>query len=111
MVEPESPKSELESSKPASDLAAQQDEVDPVKIIPLEAAKAHLRHWWREPLAGFIAVGAGLYDVWFKGKDEGLTMSLDEILILGGVVLIAGSRRLFSPAPMGKPEPEPPEKR
>jgi hypothetical protein len=81
--------------------------LDPEKVIPMEVAKAHLRHWWREPLAGFIAVGAGLYDVWAKGKEEGLTMSLDEILILGGVVLIAGSRRLFSPVPMGKPEAKP----
>jgi hypothetical protein len=95
---------------PEKPLGDKIDEADPEKFIPLEAAKAHLRHWWREPLAGFIAVGAGLYDVWFKGKEEGLTMSLDEILILGGVVLIAGSRRLFSPAPMGKLESKPPEK-
>ena len=91
--------------KPAETIGEQLNGLDPEKMIPLEAAKAHLRHWWREPLAGLIAVGAGLYDCWFKGKDEGLTMSLDEILILGGIVLIAGSRRLFSPAPKLEAKP------
>ena len=76
------------------------DEPNGASLIPIEAAKAHLRHWWREPLAGFLAIGIGAFDAWFYGKEGGLTSSLDEILILGGIVLIAGSRRLFSPGPM-----------
>jgi hypothetical protein len=74
-------------------------EIDPAKIIPIEAAKAHLRHWWREPLAGAIAVGIGVYDSWFYGHDAGLSSSLDEILVIGGIVLMAGSKRLFTPSP------------
>lgn len=55
----------------------------------------HLQHWWREPLAGIIAVGIGSYDVWYYGRDGGFTSSLDEILILTGIALIAGVRNLF----------------
>ena len=72
-----------------------------LKEIPLEAARAHLRHWWREPVAGMLALGIGVYDVWHFGKDGGITSSLDELMIIGGIVLIAGSRRLF----MGLPSP------
>ena len=75
------------------------DDADPTKLIPLEAARASLLHWWREPIAGFVAVGIGVWDVWHYGRDAGLTTSIDELLILGGIVLIAGSRRLFSGAP------------
>jgi hypothetical protein len=75
------------------------NDVDPAKIIPLEAARAHLRHWWREPLAGLVAVGIGVFDSWHFGREGGLTGSLDEILVVGGIVLLAGSRRLFSPSP------------
>lgn len=68
-------------------------------IIPVEAARAHLRHWWREPLSGLLALGIGTFDAWRFPRDEGLSISLDEILVIGGIVLIAGSRRLFSPPP------------
>jgi uncharacterized membrane protein YgdD (TMEM256/DUF423 family) len=71
---------------------------DPAVLLPLEAAREHLVHWWREPAAGLLALGAGLFDTWHYGRDAGLSSSLDEILVIGGVVLIAGSRRLFSGA-------------
>ena len=66
----------------------------------------HLQHWWREPLAGFVAVGLASFDVWRYGRDAGFTSSLDEILILSGIALIAGVRNLFSaqrPDTNGKP--------
>lgn len=56
----------------------------------------HLQHWWREPIAGFLSVGIGCFDTWRYGRDAGLTSSLDEILVIGGIVLIAGSRKLFT---------------
>ena len=74
-------------------------EADPEKVIPLEAARAHLKHWWREPVTGLIAVSIGVYDSWFYGHDKGLSSSLDEILVIGGIVLMAGSRRLFAGPP------------
>jgi hypothetical protein len=74
-------------------------EADPGKVIPLEAARAHLAHWWREPMTGVIALGIGVYDSWIYGHEKGLSSSLDEILVLGGIVLMAGSRRLFAGAP------------
>ena len=74
------------------------DDLDPASVLPVEAAEAHLRHWWREPGAGIIAVAIGTFDSWHFGRDLGLSSSLDEILIIGGIVLIAGSRRLFSGA-------------
>jgi hypothetical protein len=74
-------------------------EVDPEHVIPLEAARAHLRHWWREPVAGLIAVVIGSFDSWYYGHDQGLSSSLDEILVIGGIVLMAGSRRLFAGPP------------
>jgi hypothetical protein len=74
-------------------------ELDPAKVIPLEAARAHLSHWWREPVTGLIAVIIGVYDSWFYGHDQGLSSSLDEILVIGGIVLMAGSRRLFGGPP------------
>jgi hypothetical protein len=77
------------------------------KILPIEAARAQLRHWWREPLAGMLALGIGVYDSWRYGRDAGLSSSLDEILVVGGIVLIAGSRRLFSPpAVLQRPSPQ-----
>jgi hypothetical protein len=88
-----------EQQKEPQSLAEKVTEVDPVVVIPLEAARAHLAHWWREPVTGLIAVGIGVYDSWFYGHDKGLSSSLDEILVLGGVVLMAGSRRLFAGAP------------
>jgi hypothetical protein len=74
-------------------------DVDPATVIPLDAARAHLRHWWREPVAGFIAVFIGVFDSWYFPRDAGLSSSLDEILVIGGVVLIAGSKRLFGGTP------------
>jgi len=74
-------------------------DVDPNVIIPMEAARAHLRHWWREPIAGALAIGIGVFDSWHFGHDQGLTTSLDELLVLGGIVLVAGSKRLFTGSP------------
>jgi len=83
------------------------DDTDPAVALPIEAAEAHLRHWWREPLAGALALGIGVFDTWHYGREAGLSTSLDEILVIGGVVLIAGSRRLFSGMTNrdGKPTP------
>jgi hypothetical protein len=75
---------------------------DPSTIIPIEAARASLMHWWREPVAGICALGIGCWDVWHFGRDAGLTSSLDEILIIGGIVLVAGSKRLFGGTPPGE---------
>ena len=63
--------------------------------IALEAAHEHLLHWWREPIAGILALGAGLYDTWHYGRDGGLTASLDEALVIGGLILIAGTQRFI----------------
>jgi hypothetical protein len=71
---------------------------DPAVVLPIEAAREHLKHWWREPVAGVLAMGIGTFDSWHYGRDAGLSSSLDEILVIGGVVLIAGSKRLFSSA-------------
>ena len=72
-------------------------DVDPSEVIPLEAARAALMHWWREPIAGLVAVGIGTFDAWHYGREAGLSANIDELLIMGGIVLIAGSRRLFGP--------------
>jgi hypothetical protein len=95
----EQPKSDAETPEQPKSLAVQDDDTDPAAVIPLEAARAHLRHWWREPVAGLIAVGIGVYDSWFYGHDQGLSSSLDEILVIGGIVLMAGSKRLFGGPP------------
>lgn len=80
-------------------------EPSPPKIDLLSRLE-HLEHWWREPLAGFVAVGVGCYDVWFYGRDNGFSASLDEILILTGITLIAGVRNLFgAKAPPTNGEP------
>ena len=71
-------------------------EVDPIKLIPLEAARAALLHWWREPIAGLIATGIGVWDAWHFGRDAGLSTNIDELLILGGIILIAGSKKLLT---------------
>lgn len=81
------------------------DDADPVKLIPLEAARASLLHWWREPIAGFCSIAIGSWDTWHYGRDAGLSSSVDELLIIGGIILIAGSRRLFTGgAPMSPQE-------
>src|ERR1700745_2859880 len=89
----------VEEIKPLPEKAEPVEEIDPAKIIPLEAARAHLRHWWREPVTGLISVGIGVFDSWFYGHEQGLSSSLDEILVIGGIVLMAGSKRLFGGAP------------
>jgi hypothetical protein len=95
-----------------SDTTLPPDDADSAKLLRTEAALEHLLHWWREPLAGVLALGVGVYDSWFYGRDAGLSSSLDEILIIGGVVLIAGSRQLFlgtgpvQPHPNGNGKPK-----
>jgi hypothetical protein len=76
------------------------EDVDPVKLMPFEAAIERLAHWWREPLAGILALSIGTYDAWYFPRDQGLSPSLDEALVIGGVVLIAGSRKLFGAVPV-----------
>ena len=77
-------------------------DADPAKLIPLEAARASLLHWWREPIAGIVSVAVGVFDAWHFGRDNGLSANIDELLIIGGIVLIAGSRRLFTGTPRGE---------
>lgn len=67
----------------------------PEKHADLLVRMEHYQHWWREPLAGVISVGLGARDIWAYGRDAGFTSSLDEILILTGIALIAGVRNLF----------------
>lgn len=77
---------------------------------PLKLARGweHILHWWREPVAGAASLAIGCYDTWKFGRNDGLTSSLDEVLIISGIVLIAGSRRLFGGAgAVEKPEGEP----
>ena len=69
----------------------------------------HIQHWWREPIAGFIAVGLAVSDVWIYGRDAGFTSSLDEILVLTGITLIAGVRNLFGGNRYGAPPPPVPK--
>jgi hypothetical protein len=95
-IPPTPEKSEpVEEIKPSPEV----EEIEPANIIPLEAARAHLRHWWREPVTGLIATGIGVFDSWFYGHEQGLSSSLDELLVIGGIVLMAGSKRLFGGAP------------
>lgn len=68
----------------------------------------HYAHWWREPVAGAIAVSISTYDAWFFDRDAGLSSSLDEILLLTGIALIAGIKNLFGTVttpqkPLGTP--------
>ena len=101
---PSSPAAVAEASAPGRAAAAVSDvDADPTKLIPLEVARANLLHWWREPIAGVIAVGIGSWDAWHFGRDAGLSSSFDELLLIGGVVLIAGSKRLFSGAASASP--------
>lgn len=86
---PSSPPSSSTPAPPAYD-------DNPAYVLPVEAARAALQHWWREPLAGILALGIGTYDSWYFGHDNGLSSALDEILVIGGVVLIAGSKHLFT---------------
>lgn len=76
-------------------------DVDPSKLLPIETARAALLHWWREPVAGVVSVIVGLWDTWHFGREGGLSTSVDELLVIGGIVLIAGSRKLFFSARRG----------
>lgn len=76
------------------------------KKIRLAQRYEHWIHWWREPVAGIASLIIGCYDTWHFGRNDGLTSSLDEVLIISGVVLIAGSRRLFGGATSQSPETE-----
>jgi len=58
--------------------------------------------WWREMIAGFVAVGVSCYDIWIIGKDKGLSGPLDELVLLTGIALIAGVRNLFGADTNGK---------
>jgi hypothetical protein len=77
---------------------------DPASLLPLEAAHEHLLHWWREPVAGALSLAIGCFDTWKFGRDGGLTGSLDEALIIGGVILIAGTQRFIGRPLNGKPQ-------
>jgi hypothetical protein len=44
---------------------------------------------WRTLLAGLIAVGLGVYDIWRFGREGGMGRELDEALILLGLALMA----------------------
>lgn len=96
------PPSPSPSPPPPSPPATPPD-FNPATILPVEAAKAVLQHWWREPLAGLLALGIGVYDTWKFGRDAGLSSSLDEALVVGGIVLIAGSKHLFGSVPVQFP--------
>lgn len=61
----------------------------------LEERLEHLAHWWREPAAGVLAVAISTFDAWTYDRDAGLSSSLDEILLLTGIALIAGVKNLF----------------
>lgn len=69
----------------------------------------HFQHWWREPVAGIVAVVIACVDIWHYGGNEGFSNSLDEILILTGVALIAGVKNLFGDHKLGQPPPRPSE--
>lgn len=55
----------------------------------------HVQHWWREPIAGVIAIAVASWDAWHYGRDGGFSTPLDEILLLTGIALVAGIRNLF----------------
>ena len=77
-----------------------------VAIDPDAAAQPALVHWWREPVAGAVSIIVGIWDTWRFGRDGGLSTSIDELLVIGGVVLIAGSRRLFTGQRLQQDEPK-----
>ena len=55
----------------------------------------HYRHWWREPAAGLFSVLIACFDTWYMGSQKGFSNSLDEILLLVGITLLAGAKNLF----------------
>jgi hypothetical protein len=62
-------------------------------------------HWWREPISGLLSVIIALVDIWYFGKDKGLSAPLDELILVTGLALIAGIRNLFTP-PGRSPPPK-----
>lgn len=66
----------------------------------------HLQHWWREPIAGMVAVGISAWDMWHFGPQAGFSSNLDEILLLSGITLIAGVRNLFGGKTNGAASPQ-----
>ena len=46
-------------------------------------------------MAGFVSFATGTFDAWHFGKDGGLSGNIDELLVIGGIVLIAGTRRFI----------------
>jgi len=46
---------------------------------------------WRSMVAGLIAVGLGTFDLWHYGRENGLSVAVDEALILLGISMIAGT--------------------
>lgn len=50
---------------------------------------------WRTLLAGLLAVAIGLFDLWRYGRAEGLSVELDEALVLIGIALIASGMWRF----------------
>lgn len=50
---------------------------------------------WRQIAAGILSISIGIYDLWFIGRDRGLSSQLDELIILGGLGLIAGIPSFF----------------
>ena len=84
---------------------------DPAPLIPEQVSPPTLKkegdpqHWWREPISGLLGVIIALVDIWYFGKDKGLSAPLDELILLTGLALIAGIRNLFTP-PGRSPPPK-----
>jgi hypothetical protein len=91
-----------------TDVAASQGEaVSIVSVPPAPESDAKdgdgkKHHWWREMIAGFVAVGVSCYDIWIMGKEKGLSGPLDELVLLTGIALIAGVKNLFGAKTNGK---------
>jgi hypothetical protein len=95
------------------------DEV-PTAVPPVNAmvenvenlsAIEHYRHWWREPVAGGAAILVACVDEWFFAPTKGFSTSLDELLILVGVTLLAGVRNLFGTTIQPPSKPKEPEQK
>jgi hypothetical protein len=82
-----------------------QERIVDSKDLETPAPQPHQFHpleGWRSFAAGFVAVAIGCYDVWHLGANEGLTVEIDEILILVGIGLIAGMPNVFLQTLMGR---------
>lgn len=84
-------------SPPADDSPADVTILDrrPPEEQRLLLVEHYIKHWWREPLAGALAIGIACWDTWHFGHNDGFNTSLDELLLLTGLALIAGIRNLF----------------